>query len=495
MQNTEEVQKSPPIDVLSMNGHAVGGDGLHDNAVEFGGTTNEFTDLKNGEMLARMHGRDIQCVGGKRWYVWDGTRYRYDETDEITRRAKATVQAMLKMAANMPATTEVQEAEKKRYILHAVDSQSAHRIRNMIAMASSEENISARSSSFDADPYVLNLLNGTLDLRTFEVRPHRRRDRITKIAPTEYHGRVVSARWNEFVAGLFPDPAVREFVQTAVGYSLLGNPREDCMFFLYGPPRTGKTTFLEAIRQTLGDYASTFKFELLLASDLERSSGNATPDLMSLEGRRFITATETKQGRRLDEGKVKWITGMDTIRGRALYENEREFAPTHTLWIAANDAPRAKSDDAGLWTRVHRIPAGVQPRLDPDPRIREGILDGSCDDAVLSWALDGLRRYQRERLVVPDGITRSTRAWRSESDPLEDAFDEVFETGVDATCTPQAAWDAYDQWARYNADAKDRIKSKRSLGKRLADRGFERVHDGSHGREPWIGFKPRGQTY
>jgi hypothetical protein len=103
-------------------------------------------------------------------------------------------------------------------------------------------------------------------------------------------------------------------------------------------------------------------FRLLLADRYGASSGNANPDLMSLEGRRLITAAETKQGRRLDEGKLKWITGGDMIHGRALYQEEREFHPSHTLWITANDSPVAKDDDDGLWTRVHRIPAGVEQR-------------------------------------------------------------------------------------------------------------------------------------
>lgn len=462
-----------------------------------GRTVNPYTDLANGRFLVKTHGTDIRCVlgenGNKTWYVWDDTRYRRDDTGEIVRRAKATVELMLNLAV---VRMGPDDPDRDKMIAWAIKSQDDYRISRMVGMAASEEGVAVRSSEFDADPYLLNVENGVLDLRTFELREHDRRYMMSLLAPTVYHpqGDVIALpRWSGFLEGLFPDPEVRKFVQTAVGYSLLGKPREDCLFFLYGPPRTGKTTFLEAVRGALGEYASTFKFELLLATTYDSGSGNASPELMSLEGRRFVTAAETKSGRRLDEGKIKWITGGDTIRGRALYKDEREFTQTHTVWITANDAPRAKDDDAGLWTRIHRIPAGERQRTDPDPRVREAVLDPENREAILAWAVDGLYRYHAKRLVIPSAVRRSTSAWRAEGDPLTPFLEEACVIGDAYESTPAELWIAYQQYEDEQRP-EVKIKSKVAFGRRMSDR-FKHTGSAENRDKIYLGVKPRQYGY
>jgi putative DNA primase/helicase len=186
----------------------------------------------------------------------------------------------------------------------------------------------------DKDHWLLNMMNGTIDLHTGQLRPHRREDLITKLCPVHYDPLAKCPRWTTFLKEIFaPHPDIIPYTQRAVGYSLTGDTREECLFFCIGPGRNGKGTFIRTLQAMPGDYASTADFATFIAGRDERGPRD---DIANMRGRRFVISQEVREGAPLAESLVKWLTGGDVVRARNLYQRSTEWLPTHHLWLAAN---------------------------------------------------------------------------------------------------------------------------------------------------------------
>src|SRR5215207_8147129 len=254
-----------------------------------------LTDLGNAERLVARHGENVRyCYQWRRFLSWTGARWERDETGQVHRLAKETVRSIYRESS-----AEEDEERRKALAKHARASESETRIRAMVELAKSE--IPASPDQFDADPWLLNTSNGTIDLRTGEMREHRREDLITKIAPVEYHADAAAPTWEAFLERVLPGEKLRQFVQRAVGYSATGNTSEQCIFIHHGPGANGKSTFQETVSAALGDDAMRTPTETLLV----KRTGGVPNDVARLKGARFVTASETEEGRRLAESLVK----------------------------------------------------------------------------------------------------------------------------------------------------------------------------------------------
>src|SRR5918995_719814 len=283
-----------------------------------------LTDLGNAERFVARHGEDVRyCYQWRRWLVWTGARWEHDEAGRVHRLAKETVRSIYREASN-----EEDENRRKALAKHARASESETRIRAMVELAKSE--IPASPDHFDADAWLLNTSNGTIDLRTGELREHRREDLITKLAPIEYTPESEAPAWVAFLERVLPSEELRGFVQRAIGYSATGDASEQCMFIHHGPGANGKSTFQETVAAALGDYAMRTPTETLLV----KRSGAVPNDVARLKGARFVTASETEEGRRLAEGLVKDLTGQDTISARFMRAEWFDFKPTHALHLS-----------------------------------------------------------------------------------------------------------------------------------------------------------------
>lgn len=388
----------------------------------------EDTDLGNARRLVAAHGTDIRWIpqwGKNPWVIWDGTRWVRDHTGEIERRAKHTVEAIL-----VEAFLEPDDTRRKARMRFAFESQRRQRIDAMVALARTEPGVPVQPADLDPDPWLLNVLNGTLDLRTGELRPHERTDLMTKIAPVVYDPDARHPVWEQFlydVTGGNEDLAA--FLQRAVGYSLTGSCAEEVLFFVHGPAAAGKSTFIDAIEATLGDYSKRADFETFLA---RTSVGGPRPDIARLAGTRFVNSVEVDDGAKLAEGLVKTLTGGDMITSRFLFGDEFEYRPQFKLWLAANHAPRVGHGDQALWRRILRIPFDqVVPPAQRDPQVKAVLRDpADAGPAILAWAVQGCVEWQRGGLAVPDVITTATAEYRSDMDPLRDFLAEYCELGT-----------------------------------------------------------------
>lgn len=179
----------------------------------------------------------------------------------------------------------------------------------MVSLAQSEPGVPTSPDQLDRNPYLLNCLNGTIDLKTGDLRPHNPQEFITKILPVEYDPKATCPQWINFLEVLFNRICdLISFIRRAIGYSLTGDTSEQCNFIMHGTGANGKSVFLGTVANLLCDYAQTAGFETFLA---KKNNGGARNDLARMQGKRFISAIEAESGRRLSENLIKSLTGGD----------------------------------------------------------------------------------------------------------------------------------------------------------------------------------------
>jgi putative DNA primase/helicase len=270
-----------------------------------------FTDLGNSKRFTAEYGQDLKyCHALKTWFVWDGCKWTTNERGEVKRLAMATVVGMLSSAS-----IESDYEKRKEMVAWQRQSESESRLKSLIALSESEIHISIGLNEFDCDPYLFNCANGTIELNSGHFREHRRTDLITKISPVSFDPNAQCPTWLGFLDTLSGgNEQLVSFLQSAAGYSLTGDTTEQVLFMLYGSGANGKTTYLEALRHILGDYAMCADF----SSFISAGSRGIRNDLARLHGSRMVTAVESQVNRYLDEEVIKQITGRDVISARRL---------------------------------------------------------------------------------------------------------------------------------------------------------------------------------
>jgi putative DNA primase/helicase len=452
---------------VSFNGHGHSQRTAHFN----------LTDLGNAERFVAQHGENVRyCYSWRTWLVWTGTRWERDDAGQVHRLAKQTVRGIYREASE-----EEDEDRRKALAHHARRSESETRIRAMIELAKSEVPISP--DKLDANPWLLNVLNGTIDLRTEELQEHRREDLITKIAPVEYTPDALAPTWAAFLERVLPGEELRRFVQRAAGYSTTGTTSEQCMFIHHGPGANGKSTFQEALSTTLGDYAMRTPTETLLV----KRSGGVPNDIARLKGARFVTASETEEGRRLAESLVKDLTGQDTISARFMWAEWFDFKPTHTLHLSTNHRPEIRGTDAAIWRRIRLIPWAVTiPPAEQDRKLADKLRDEL--PGVLAWIVRGCLEWQREGLQAPEEVRKATMSYRAEMDVLAAFLADCCLRGVEEEAFAGELWGAWKRWCE---ETGEQTGTQKRFGGRLAERGFLNHRDSKTGRKVWSGLSLR----
>jgi P4 family phage/plasmid primase-like protien len=418
-----------------------------------------LTDVGNAERLVARHGDDLRyCFPWGKWLAWDGRRWKVDASGEVARRAVETVRSIYAEAA-------ATDAERKEIARWAMASESRHRVEAMVALARALGNVPVAPEELDADPWLLNVENGTLDLRTGDLRPHDRADLLTKLAGVGYDPDALAPTWGAALERWLPSEGLRRFAQRLVGYALTGDVSEQVLPFLHGPGANGKTTFINTVLAVAGDYGQQAAPDLLLAKH-----GTHPTELADLYGARAVASIEVEDGRRLAESLVKQITGGDKIRARRMREDFWEFDPTHKVLLVANHKPVIRGTDHAIWRRVKLVPFdNVIPKAEQDPRLPEKLraeLPG-----VLAWAVRGCVEWQAEGLGEPDEVRVATDSYRQESDALTGFIEDACTVHPDAWVKFKDLWAAYGKWA---AATNERYQlSRQQFADRLTERGFE----------------------
>jgi len=446
-------------------------------------TRHHASDLGNARRLVSRHGGDIRyCYPWAKWLVWDGRRWKLDDSGEIYRRAKETVAAIYREAAAADDATERKDLAK-----HALRSEAEARINAMVSLAESEPGIPVRPDDLDRNPWLLTVGNGTVNLQTGQLQAHDRTDLITKLAPVIYDELATCPTWDAFLDRVLASKSdLVDFVQRAIGYSLTGRTVERVAFILHGVGRNGKTTLLETMTATMGDYGDRTPTETLLA---KRDTGIPN-DVAALKSLRFAFASEAEEGRRLDEAKVKDLTGGDTISARFMRGEWFSFRPEFKLWLGTNHKPVIRGTDHAIWDRLRLIPFEVRiPEHEQDKNLRDKLLAEA--PGILAWAVQGCLSWQRDGLGAPQDVTAATAAYRTEQDVLGSFIADACVEHADARVTAKDLHLAYQQWCD---ETGERPLTQKAVGQRLAERGFESARMGKARTRTWLGIGLRGDS-
>lgn len=430
-------------------------------------------DTGNASRLILKFGDRLRyCPAMRKWLCWDGRRWAVDDKGVARRLAK---QAMLDYLA------EATEAEDKDHMAFAYHSLDARRIANLLTMAECE--LVVTPAELDTHPFLINFLNGTVDLRTGQLTPHNPAHFITKLVHHNYNPRAACPLFLSVIArmmGNHPDASEPEldraermvnYLQRALGYSLTGTTEEKAVFVPFGTGNNGKTTLLSTFLLLLEEYSVLLQVDTLMA---RQESNNTQADLADLRGARFVMTSETEEGQRLSQGKLKRITqGMGKIKATRKYENPIEFPETHKLWMDTNAKPMIRAaDDQATFNRLHPIPFTVTiPPEEIDKSLPRKLLAEA--EGILAWAVEGAKLWWRDGLGKPPEVVAANDDWRAENDQLGRFIEECCVVAGSFSGKARQLYECYRTWAE---GAGENAITETLFGRRLKDRGFAKEH-------------------
>lgn len=403
-----------------------------------------LSDQFNAEVLVAAYGADLRyCFPWGKWLVWTPPRWQVDHTGAVMRRAKQAVKGLAHTIATLD------DAATKTYLAHIKSSLAVTKLKAMLELAASEPGIPILPDELDRDLWVLNVQNGTLDLRTGELHPHRRDTLLTKLTPVAYDPETDCPRWEQFLREIFQDDQnLIRFIQRAVGYSLTGDTRERVLFICYGLGRNGKSTFIETLAEMLGDYAQRTPTRTIME---KRNPDQIPNDVAALKGMRFVHASESGEGQRLDEEFIKDATGRDTLAARFLHGEWFNFRSQFKLWLRTNHKPVIYGTDPAILDRPRLIPflarfSGTQEDKTLAATLRQEL------PGILRWAVTGCLSWQINGLGNAKAVDRATKAYQQEMDVIGDFLADCCISSREASVTSKALTAAYAQWCEQNGE-------------------------------------------
>jgi len=423
----------------------------------------QLTDTTNAERLMREHGEKIRYMPAwKKWLVWNGRYWEIDEGDAMVNGL--ALETIRKIHHEMLKTSDHRERiEIEKF---AMMSENGRRRKSCIEMASLIKQLHVKSDHLDINPWLINCRNGTVNILTCEFTEHRQTDLITKIANVDYDPQADCPMWKQFIREIMNYKSdVINFLQTASGWAITGDIREQTMFILYGSGANGKSTFLNTIMALLGDYALATPTETFM----RKTGDQITNDIARLRGARFVTTTEAEQGKRLSEPLIKKITGNDQMTARFLYGEYFNFTPTFKIFMATNHKPVIKGTDHGIWRRIKLIPFTTRITEDKQDKDLESKLITEAS-GILNWLLEGVARWKNEGLVAPEAILHATDEYRGEMDVIGNFIKEKCVEQVGISIRIRELYKAYSDWCD---DNNEHAVSERFFSLRLKEMGYE----------------------
>jgi putative DNA primase/helicase len=382
-------------------------------------------------LFAEMFAHMFIHVFGLGWFWWSGKRWVEDRGDK-------RVTEYLLRALRRALTDSLNDPELRKAVGQC---ETANSIAGTLRIAATLPEFRIEAEELDADPYLLNFANGTLDLHELARRPHNPDDLITKVTEAAYDENAVGATWEAFLAEVLPNEAVRECFRRLIGMSLIGRQVEHVLPLLTGVGANGKSTAVDAILYALGDYAMAADPNLLTEG---KTSSMGLVDLMR---RRLAAINETNKDARIADATAKQVTGGDRMKARKLYCDWVEFTPSHTLLMVTNHPPKVSGDDEAMWRRLLVFPFDVVVPKDK----RDGTLPDKLKldaEGILAWAVQGLADYQAEGLNPPDEVLLATADYRAKSDHVGQFITDQCVTGSPALkVSAKALHEAWQRWA------------------------------------------------
>jgi P4 family phage/plasmid primase-like protien len=368
-----------------------------------------LSDAGNAERLGYYFGSDLRyCEETKSWVIWNGKQWKFNSTGKVMKYALSVVRGIIRNEANR----EIEPEKRNRIIQHAKRSESRRALEAMVALAIDDFGIKA--SEFDSNDWLLNLQNGTVNLKTGALQEHRREDYITKILPYHYDASAKARRWIKFLMEIFNnDFELISFLQKVTGYWATGLTIEQCIFIMHGMGKNGKSTFCNLLIELFGCYYEKVGIHALMTKN--KAVGGLSPEIAKLNGARLVIGSEIGKGMYLDESLIKDITGNDDIEARKLYQNPVTFKPTFKVLLYGNYKPQIIGTDYGILRRLMFFPFNVIFQ-NPDKTLFEKLVQEL--PGILNWAIEGCLSWQQEGLQMPQSMLQALDEYKIDSDPI-----------------------------------------------------------------------------
>jgi putative DNA primase/helicase len=424
-------------------------------------------DTGNAERLLYLHGENLHYsyISGK-WYIWNGRYWEEDNTGEIKRKADSTIKWMQDVELKSYIGTDI--VKYKQLQKWIVRSRGSAAKKNMITEAQHLEGIPILTDDMDKDLWAINCMNGTINLKTGEIKPHSREDLITKIINVEYDPKAKCPQWIKFLDQIFnSNKDLINFIQRAVGYSLTGSIKEQCVFIMYGTGRNGKSTFIETICKLLGEYAKSTSMDTFTA----KTNEGINNDVARLFGSRLVSAVESEENKKLKESLIKQLTGGDKMTARFLRQEFFEFVPTFKIWMATNHKPKISGTDNGIWRRINLIPFEVTiPKESIDKELPDKLKEEL--PGILSWAVEGCMQWQKEGLNPPKEVKNATDEYRNEMDVVNSFLSDCCARtkNYNDCVKSRDLYKVYQQWCEMNGEY---TMAQRSFALKLKEKGVK----------------------
>lgn len=428
----------------------------------------------DGLLFAAIHKGKYLCAPElkNQWFEWTGSYWK-----QVTvYRAEAAVEAVVAKYEE----TRLHFEDKSREAKEARDDEAvkrfdrlAKRLRKNIDdlregsgvtaalrfSLSNDDPLLVKMEEFDADPYLLGVANGVVDLHTGEFRKARPGDLLRRTCNVEWKG-IDAPRpvWEAFVEEIVgEDKDVAAFLQRVFGYAITGLSNEPLFVVLAGEGRNGKTVMVETLGKVCGDYMAPIPAELLLDQGQARDADKPTPTIMSLNGLRVAYATESDENRRFSIARVKWLSGDDRLTGRYMWDRDpTSFYPTHTLFLLTNHKPHAPAHEYAFWDRLRLVNFPFRyvdnPKREGE-RQRDNTLAERLEKelpGILAWLVRGCLLWQSQGIAPPASVLAATEEYQREEDHIQDFVEECLIETPDSRVSATDVYDLYTRWYAKN---------------------------------------------
>lgn len=388
------------------------------------------------------------CPEAKSWYTYDGGRWQKDVGSLlVSSKIKEFVRLMALYCGEIP------DEEKRKQYMGFVSKMGDRRFRDRM-MKDAADSMTIAAAEFDTHPYLINCKNGTYDLETMTFREHDWKDFLTMQTNFDYTMQEVTCpRWEQFIKEVTQDNKDKaDYLQRALGYSILGTGKEECMFILHGKTtRNGKSTMLDAIQHLLGDYSTVAPVELICRNERQKNAEAANPVLARLKGKRMITMSESDTAGKLDEATIKQYTGGEDITARELYQSAITFKPQFTMWLSCNDLPAVKDKSLFASDRVRVIEFNRHfSDEEQDKGLKDYFETPEAMKGIFTWLVTGYFKYRRFGLKMCDDMKKVIKQYEKDNDLVLQFLEEKCEGTDEGYTKAKTLYDNYKIWCKSN---------------------------------------------
>lgn len=412
----------------------------------------EWSEMGMANLFGLLYSQEARyCPEMKSWFTYFEGVWKKDEgAILVSERIKDFVRLMVIYCG------EIEDDRLRKRYTSFVNKMGDRRMRDRILKdATGELRISAEE--FDNNPYLINCRNGTYDLNDFSFREHKWSDFLTMQTSFKHtvSRDVKSERWEKFIDEITQnDKEKADFLQRALGYSMLGLSNEECMFILHGKAtRNGKSTLLNTIETLLGDYAKVAPVGMICKGERKKDAEAASPTLAGLKGIRFVTMAESNEFGSLDEEKVKQLTGGEQVSARHLHQAPITYTPQFSLWLSCNNLPIVTDKTLFDSERIKVIE--FNRRFKPeeqDTHLKRELCKQENLSGIFMWLVRGYIRYKKHGLTMVSHLKDVVNKYERDNDSVLQFLENRCEQAEEKNIRAKDLYQAFKIWAKSEGD-------------------------------------------